>query len=447
MLVVASTRALYQITQEHSLPKHPGLRYFLKPIAQGLDLVTMEGDPWKKWRGIVNPGFNSTYLMSLAGGIVEETGQFCKNLEDLAQTRTLFHMKDLTDNLTMDVIGRINVKLNSQTQENPLVNGLRMQVKWLTFGADINPFVRYNPLRPLVHWYNSSRMNKYITRIIDSRFHELNVRDSEARKASKSIIDLVLTSYLSERSPKELSNMDQTFKSFTMNQMKLFLFSGHDTTSSIVCYIFYVLASNRDILDRVRAEHNLVFGLDTQKAPELTAADPYLLNQLPYTVAVIKEVLRVYPAVSGTRIGERGFDVVDDTGRHFPTQNFLVWDIGHAIQRDPAYWLRPDDFLPERWLVSPGDALRPIKGAYRPFSHGPRNCIGQELAMMEMKIIMVLVARRFDIMLGYETLDRAKQNKGIMTVYGERGYQVQRAQPQGDLPCFVDVLPASNHDT
>ena len=107
MLVVASTRALYQITQEHSLPKHPGLRCFLKPIAQGLDLVTMEGDPWKKWRGIVNPGFNSTYLMSLAGGIVEETGQFCKNLEDLAQTRTLFHMKDLTDNLTMDVIGRI----------------------------------------------------------------------------------------------------------------------------------------------------------------------------------------------------------------------------------------------------------------------------------------------------------------------------------------------------
>ncbi|KAL8656348.1 MAG: hypothetical protein Q9226_002697 [Calogaya cf. arnoldii] len=182
--------------------------------------------------------------------------------------------------------------------------------------------------------------------------------------------------------------MDQTFKSFTMNRMKLFLFSGHDTTSN------------------------------------LTAADPYLLNQLPYTVAVIREVLRMYPAVSGTRIGERGFDVVVNTGRHFPTQTFLVWDIGQAIQRDPAYWLRPDDFLPERWLVSPGDAFYPIKGAYRPFSHGPRNCIGQELAMMEMKVIMVLVARRFEITLGYEILDRAKQSKGITTVYGERGYQV-----------------------
>ncbi|KAL8698455.1 MAG: hypothetical protein Q9224_001841 [Gallowayella concinna] len=449
MLVVASTQGLHQITQEYSLPKHPGLRYFLHPIAQGFDLVTMEGDLWRKWRGIFNPGFSSTYLMSLAGGIVEETEQFCKSLEDLAQARALFHMKDLTDNLTMDVIGRIvmNVKLNSQTQNNPLVNGLRMQAKWLTFGADINPFARYNPIRPLVHWYNSSRMNRYITRVIDSRFYELKVQHSETPKASRSVIDLVLTSYLSEHSPKELPNMDQTFRDFTMNQIKLFLFSGHDTTSSTVCYIFYVLATHRDILDRVRAEHNLVFGLDTREASALTAADPYLLNQLPYTVAVIKEVLRMYPAVSGTRIGERGFDVVDDTGRHFPTQDFLVWDIGHAIQRDPAYWLRPDDFLPERWLASPGDTLHPIKGAYRPFSHGPRNCIGQELAMIEMKVIMVLVARRFDITLGYECLDRMKQKKGVTMVYGERGYQIQRAQPQGDLPCFVDDLHVSNRDT
>ncbi|KAL8869296.1 MAG: hypothetical protein Q9174_004377 [Haloplaca sp. 1 TL-2023] len=409
----------------------------------------MEGDLWKKWRGIFNPGFNSTYLMSLARGIVKETDQFCKNLEGLAQTRALFRMKDLTDNLTMDVIGRVvmNAQLSSQTHDNPLVNGLRMQVKWLTFGADINPFARYNPMRPLIHWYNSNRMNKYITRVIDNRVCELNDRDSQARQASKSILDLVLASYLSERSSKELSDLDQTFKRFTMNQIKLFLFSGHDTTSSTICYIFYVLTTNPDILDQVRLEHDKVFGPDPRKASDLIAADPYLLNQLHYTTAVIKEVLRLYPAVSGTRYGERGFDVVDDTGRHFPTQNFLVWDIGQAIQRDPTYWPRPDDFVPERWLVSPGDALHPIKGAYRPFSHGPRNCIGQELAMIEMKVIMVLVARRFNITLGYESLDRVKQSKGITTVYGERGYQVQRAQPQGDLPCFADVLSASNRDS
>ncbi|KAI4094755.1 MAG: hypothetical protein LQ344_002000 [Seirophora lacunosa] len=439
MLVVASTEGLYQISQSHSLPKHPGLRYFLRPIADDVDLVTMEGDLWKLWRGIFNHGFSAAYLMRLTRGIAEETEQFCRNLEELAQGQALFRMKDLTDNLSMDINGRVvmNAQLGSQVHRNPLVDGLRMQVKWCTFGADQNPFKRYNPLRPIVHWYNSHRMNEYVTRVIHSRFAELSSVQGQTEHASKSIIDLVLTAYLSDHPSRKLPDMDQTFKRFTINQIKLFLFSGHDTTSSTVCYIFYTLATRPEVRVQVRAELNSVFGLDTSKTASLVMANPPLLNRLPYTTAVIKEVLRMYPAVSSTRIGEADFDVVDEAGRHFPTQDFLVWDVVQGIHRDPAYWPRPDDFVPERWLAAPGDPLHPIKGAYRPFSHGPRNCIGQELAVMEMKVIMALTARQFDITLGYEALDRANKSKGVRKVHGERGYQVQRAQPQGDLPCYV----------
>ena len=109
MLIVTSTHGLYQITQEHSLPKYPALKYFLRPIADGLDIVTMEGDLWKTWRGIFNPGFSSHYLMSLTRGIVEETEKFCQILLDLSRNQKMFCMKDLTDNLTMDIIGRITM--------------------------------------------------------------------------------------------------------------------------------------------------------------------------------------------------------------------------------------------------------------------------------------------------------------------------------------------------
>ena len=312
-----------------------------------------------------------------------------------------------------------------------------MQVKWLTFGPDVNPFKRYNPMRPLVHWYNSRRMNDYVTRKIESRFSELQNEGNNSNKGSRSIIDLVLTAYLSENAERKFQDMDSTFKKFTMSQIKLFLFSGHDTTSSTVCYIFYILASKPTVLAKVRSEHASVIGLDTSKTASIIVSDSFLLNRLCYTHAVIKEVLRMFPAVSGTRAGERNFSVIDDTGRHFPTDGFLVWDDPQAIHRDPTYWLRPDDFIPERWLVEPGDPLYPTKGAWRPFSHGPRNCIGQELAMIEMKVIMVLTARRFDIGLAYEDLDRAKGTRGITTVYGKRGYQIQRAQPSDDLPCHV----------
>ena len=280
-------------------------------------------------------------------------------------------------------------------------------------------------------------MNGYVAREIEGRYAELQNEDYGSIKGNRSILDLVLTAYLSENVERKSQDMDKTFKKFTMSQIKLFLFSGHDTTSSTVCYIFYVLATNPTVLAQVRSEHASVIGSDVSKTASTIASDPFVLNQLPYTLAVIKEVLRMFPAVSGTRGGEHNFSVTDDTGRHFPTDGFLVWDNPQAIHRDPTYWLRPDDFIPERWLVGPGDPSYPIKGAWRPFSHGPRNCIGQELAMIEMKVIMVLTARRFDVGLAYEELDRAKGTRGIRTVYGERGYQIHRAQPSDDLPCRV----------
>ena len=318
-----------------------------------------------------------------------------------------------------------------------MVDGLRMQIRWLTFGADVNPIKRYNPVRPLVHWYNSRRMNDYVSKKIDSRFTRLQSLEDPLKTHSRSIIDLVLAAYLAEDLERKAQPLESTFKKFTMNQIKLFLFSGHDTTSSTVCYIFYTLATKPDVLARVRAEHGLVLGSETSQAASLITSDPVLLNRLPYTSAVIKETLRLYPAVSSTRAGEPDFHVRDDSGRRYPTNGFLVWSDPVALHRDPAYWPQPDDFTPERWLVGPEGPLHPVKGAWRPFEHGPRNCIGQELAMMEMKVITVMTARRFDFQLAYDELDGVKKTTGIKTVHGQRGYQIQRAQPSGDLPCRV----------
>ena len=309
-----------------------------------------------------------------------------------------------------------------------------MQVRWLTLGTEVNPFTRYNPIRPLVHWYNSRRMNSYVSREVDSRFAQIQTQGNHSAKGKKSIIDLVLTTDMAEKSASEARVMDSTFKRFTMGQIKLFLFSGHDTTSSTVCYIFYVLAIYPAILTRVRAEHVSIIGQDASRVASVITSDPFLLNKLPYTLAVIKETLRMYPAVSSIRAGEPEFSIHDDADRLFPTNGFLVWANQQPVHRDPTYWKRPDDFLPKRWLVTPGDPLYPIKGAWRPFEHGPRNCIGQELAILEMKVIMVMTVRSFKAELMYDKLD---SSKGIRTVYGQRGYQIQRAQPSDDLPCRV----------
>lgn len=78
-----------------------------------------------------------------------------------------------------------------------------MQIRWLTFGADVNPFERYNPLRPLVHWYNTRRMNKYVSRELKSRLANYQGNEGiQSAKRTKTVIDLALAAYLSENPRK-----------------------------------------------------------------------------------------------------------------------------------------------------------------------------------------------------------------------------------------------------
>lgn len=323
-----------------------------------------------------------------------------------------------------------------------MVEALRRQVRTLSFGAHLNPFVTYNPIRPLMQWYNAYQMDSYLSLELDRRF---TLYQGQGDRPTKSVIDLALQTYIAGKPKAKLSEgMDTTFKKFAISQAKIFLFSGHDTTSSSICYIFYLLSTHDSALKRLRKEHDAVFGSDLDQRSTRLEENPFLLNQLPFTLAVIKESLRLFPVVSSTRSGEPGFEIEDAAGRSFPTDGFLVWSIPQALHRDPEYWPQPDTFLPERWLTVAGNPLFPMKGTWRPFEYGPRNCIGQELAIIEMKIVMVMVLQAFDIEAAYGELDQHAPRQGPTTVSGERAYQVQLAQPSGDFPCRVKQAAKSN---
>ena len=224
--------------------------------------------------------------------------------------------------------------------------------------------------------------------------------------------------------------MDPFFKKICMAQIKQFLFSGHDTTSSSICYTLYLLSKHISVLKEVQQELDTVFSPDRSQISQLISENSHLLNSIPYTTAVIKESLRLFPTVSSTRDGESNFFVTDKHGRQFPTKDFLVWVNPHAVQHSPELWDQPDEFIPERWL---GERRKDIKkGAWRAFEHGPRNCIGQELAMLESKIVVCMMAREFVVRDTYE--------KGGKTVNGEVAYQVQLSQPAGDLPCRIQRI-------
>ena len=313
-----------------------------------------------------------------------------------------------------------------------MIDALKRQIRWLIFGSSINPWERWHPLRRLVHWYSTRQINSYLEPELDRQISRFRDHGS---KPTKSIVSLALQTYLAEDDSR--TSVDPTFRAFTISQIKQFLFSGHDTTSSTMCYIFYLLSTSPTILRRVQDEHTKVFGSTLAERIRKLKEEPYLLNQIPYSIAVLKETMRLFPVASSLRGGEPGFNVRDAEGRSYPTDGFLIWAVSQSLHRDKDYWLQPDVFLPDRWLVGPEDPLYPIKGAWRPFEYGPRNCIGQELTMMEMKIAMILVLPKFDIEIAYEEVVDGKTRKSPKTVDGERAYQLPLSGPSQGLPCRV----------
>jgi cytochrome P450 len=165
---------------------------------------------------------------------------------------------------------------------------------------------------------------------------------------------------------------------------------------------------------------------------------------------VIKEVLRLWPPASGVRLGRADYFIKDPiTGQPLPTENMNMWTLPIAMGRSKKLW-GPDaaEFKPERFLGSNSADVHPH--AWRPFEKGPRNCIGQELALIEMKVVLAMTVREFEIRTAYEELGSLMQDgslwakddsfrKGPQKVFGEEMYQIllAAAKPREGMPARI----------
>ena len=106
LMVVAHPDMMAQYCQDTSLPKHDLMSDEFTPMTQCDDLVCSEGQQWKTWRSILNPGFSAKNVQSLVPGMIEEIKVFRKGLEKIAATGETVPMTKRAARLTVDVIGQ-----------------------------------------------------------------------------------------------------------------------------------------------------------------------------------------------------------------------------------------------------------------------------------------------------------------------------------------------------
>jgi cytochrome P450 len=161
------------------------------------------------------------------------------------------------------------------------------------------------------------------------------------------------------------------------------MLAGHETTAQGLTWSWYLLAQNPAAADTLRDELRGVLG-----DRPLRTAD---FAQLPYTQAVFREALRLYPPVWAlARIATRPYRL----GPYLVPEGGTIVTSQWVVQRRPDYFPQPLRFSPERWLEG---SPPPPAGAYFPFAAGPRMCIGERFAMLEGTLVLAAIGRAWRV--------------------------------------------------
>ncbi|KAL6357151.1 hypothetical protein LRP88_10770 [Fusarium phalaenopsidis] len=402
--LVTDPDLLDQITVRKILPHHPMAEDFLSAMIG---------------RGSIG-GANGLF--------VDECVQFRKNLDKLAATGEVFSMEHLSARLIFDVIARIvfNFPLHAQTTGSQDLEDLRELILLVEGQSDIT--IAYNPVEQIKRWWRRrqvlGRLHPSILGKIHERFEMLvNEKIVPSRKDPNSILDLMLREHVDQEGmTKENAKLSKADVDLLLTNIKALLVGGHGTTTDTLCML---------------QEHIEQLGPDTEVSTQTMVETPELLQKLPYTDAVIKETLRMFPVGYGVREGPPGAKVTYK-GRDLPVDHGVaVSTQGHDMHYNTRFFPDPTVFRPERWL-GPEEIPRSY---FRTFGRGPRACLGQNLATNELKVILVMTVRDYSFeCAGLKPNDKPKTTyTDLDRVYGDIVFQELglEAKPRGGMMMTV----------
>ncbi|KIY02863.1 uncharacterized protein Z520_01328 [Fonsecaea multimorphosa CBS 102226] len=170
---------------------------------------------------------------------------------------------------------------------------------------------------------------------------------------------------------------------------RLIIVAGSDTTAATLVHLFYYIATEKGLIERLREE------LDSLVKPD-EKIDSQKIQDAPLLNGAINEALRLHPAVPSGVFRETPEEGVEIGGVYIPGHT-VVQMPQYVMARDPDLYPSPLEFIPERHFSRP-DLIR-HKDAFGPFSSGPYNCIGKNLAYMEIRLLTTNIIRKFDVRL------------------------------------------------
>ena len=356
-------------------PKSVRTREGLVPLLGRHSVFLTNGEEWLRQRRIIDPAF--------AGGRLRETFPAISAAADAGLAR-LARMADRgeidiepeTSHITADVIFRT---LFSVPIEDEIAAAVFREFRAYQRAQPLLNLAAFIPLPRLL-----PRFHRRTTRITARRIRALIERMIARRRA-----ELAAGTAADDLATKIMTMADpETGKRFSdaemRDQVAIFFLAGHETSAAALAWALWLVAKDRAVQARIRAEAEAVFA---DRAPSFGD-----ISRLSFTRDVFRETLRLYPPVP-MMVRET---TCPETfrGRELGKGTQIVISPWH-LHRHERLWPEPDLFDPARWQRD--ETQRLARKAWLPFSVGPRVCSGAGMAMIEGVLVLSRIVQHFEL--------------------------------------------------
>lgn len=336
--------------------------FFQRLVGKGL--LTSEGEVWKRQRRLAQPAFHRQRISAYGDVMFDYTTRLISTWRP-GEVRDIH--RDMM-RLTLEIVVKTLFNADVSGDADKVGRVLSQMVKPFASQATLK-WILDNRLPTPTHY----RFNKAAREIDEIVYRIISERRANSRDEGD-LLSMLLAAHDEDGSQMTNSQLRDEV-------MTIFL-AGHETTALTLSWAWYLLAQNPSAEQKFHEELNEVLA---GRPP--TAAD---LPRLKFTEMIAKESMRLYPPAYG--IGREAIEDCEIGGFRIPRKS-QIFMFPWATQRDPRFFDQPNCFQPERWTDELSSRLP--KYAYFPFGGGPRACIGNFFAMMEIVVVLATIGQRF----------------------------------------------------
>ncbi|XP_014476474.1 PREDICTED: uncharacterized protein LOC106745409 [Dinoponera quadriceps] len=400
----------------------------------GKNIFSLCGDRWKEMRNTLSPSFTSSKMKVMFELVSRCSHEFTEYLADHPELWSSIDTRDAFRRYATDVIATsaFGISINSMKERNN---------EFFIRGVEASNFQSFVAVLKLVLFHTTPRLMKALG--IDffssatSQFFKRIVAETIKMREEQGIVRPDMIHLLMQARNKEghSSVHDMTLDDI-VSQAFIFFLAGFHTSSTIMCFLVHELAVHRDIQDRLYEE------IERHLAEGNGEISYELMSKMTYLDMVVSEALRKYPpALFIDRICVKSYKlspskpgcksvIIEPTSK--------IWIPAYALHHDPNYFPDPYKFDPERFGDENKDNIVPY--TYMPFGLGPRKCIANRFAFMEVKLVMVRLLQKFIFKTTEKTVDPMVYDKNVFSLQPDGGFWIsleKREKRRSHL--FTDV--------